>query len=346
MRLRKIQFAAFLFISVSAVAADGFKNEELLNLQVMARFDYQRYFLDGSSDRANCGFRGKNLSVYLHGNLNSHLSYACRQRLNRAHKDETFFDATDFLYLAYKTDSDWKFSAGKQTILLGGYEYDLAPIDSYFVSEYSNNMNCYQLGASVEKTLGEEKNDLLQFQFCMSPYVGAVDNKDIYSYNFMWTAEHGVFQSMWSLNFVEYQSGKFMNYISLGNNFSFRRVSFFVDVMHRSLLHNYTFFKDFTVVGKVTFDLCDRARLFVKAGHDYNNLKKAGDWSVLPGTSIARFGCGFEFFPLKDNKDLRLHAVGSHNTGKNTNPAGTLLDKQSYLSVGLTWRMNLLKFRR
>ena len=157
----------------------------------------------------------------------------------------------------------------------------------------------------------------------------------------MWTAEHGVFQPMWSLNFVEYQSGKFMNYISLGNNFSFRRVSFFVDVMHRSLLHNYTFFKDFTVVGKVTFDLCDRARLFVKAGHDYNNLKKAGDWSVLPGTSIARFGCGFEFFPLKDNKDLRLHAVGSHNTGKNGNPAGTLSDKQSYLSIGLTWRMNI-----
>lgn len=266
-----------MFTSVSAAATDGFKNEELLNLQVMARFDYQRYFLDGSSDRENCGFRGKNLSVYLYGNLNSHLSYAYRQRLNRAHKDETFFDATDFLYLAYKTDSDWKFSAGKQTILLGGYEYDLAPIDSYFVSEYSNNMNCYQLGASVEKALGEEKNDLLQFQFCMSPYVGAVDNKDIYSYNFMWTAEHGVFQPMWSLNFVEYQSGKFMNYISLGNIFSFRRVSFFVDVMHRSLLHNYTFFKDFTVVGKVTFDLCDRARLFVKAGHDYNNLKKAGD---------------------------------------------------------------------
>lgn len=184
MRLRKILFAVFLFTSVSAAAADGFKNEELLNLQVMARFDYQRYFIDGSSDRENCGFRGKNLSVYLHGNLNSHLSYAYRQRLNRAHKDETFFDATDFLYLAYKTDSDWKFSAGKQTILVGGYEYDLAPIDSYFVSEYSNNMNCYQLGASVEKTLGEEKNDLLQFQFCMSPYVGAVDNKDIYSYNF------------------------------------------------------------------------------------------------------------------------------------------------------------------
>lgn len=40
MHLRKILFAVFLFTSVSAVAADGFKNEELLNLQVMARFDF------------------------------------------------------------------------------------------------------------------------------------------------------------------------------------------------------------------------------------------------------------------------------------------------------------------
>lgn len=345
MSLKKILITAFSFISVSMAAANH-TDEELLNLQVMTRFDYQRFILDGSSDRLNSGFRGNNLSIFLTGNLNDHFSYVYRQRLNRLKRDENFFDATDFLFLTYTTDSNWKFCAGKQVTAMGGYEFELAPIDCYYVSEYCYNMACYQFGATVAKVFGKDKTDELQFQVCRSPYSGVKTDKDIYCYNLMWTGEHGVFLPLWSVNFVEYQSGEFMNYISLGTKFKFNKVSFFVDIMNRSFLDSYSLFKDFTLVGKVDIDLCDHVHLFVKAGHDYNNLDKAGDWSVLPGTLISRVGGGLEIFPLKGNKDLRLHFVGSHHFGDNSNPEGTLLDKQTYLNVGISWRMNLLSFKR
>ena len=64
MSLKKILITAFSFISVSMAAANH-TDEELLNLQVMTRFDYQRFILDGSSDRLNSGFRGNNMSIFL-----------------------------------------------------------------------------------------------------------------------------------------------------------------------------------------------------------------------------------------------------------------------------------------
>ena len=102
MSLKKILITAFSFISVSMAAANH-TDEELLNLQVMTRFDYQRFILDGSSDRLNSGFRGNNLIVFLTGNWNNHFSYVYRQRINRQKRNDNYFDATDFLYLTYHT---------------------------------------------------------------------------------------------------------------------------------------------------------------------------------------------------------------------------------------------------
>lgn len=56
-----------------------------------------------------------------------------RHRLNKKNNDASFFDATDWLYLAYRKDN-WELSAGKQVVAIGGYEYDAAPIDLYFCS--------------------------------------------------------------------------------------------------------------------------------------------------------------------------------------------------------------------
>ena len=44
-------------------------------------------------------------------------------------------------------------------------------------------------------------------------------------------------------------------------------------------------------------------------------------------------GAGFEYFPLKEDKDIRLHAAWSYNE----NMSGHTFD------IGLTWKMNLTK---
>ena len=67
----------------------------------------------------------------------------------------------------------------------------------------------------------------------------------------------------------------------------------------------------------------------------------------MSGTEVTRVGAGVEYYPLDGgNKNVRLHAAFSHSFGKNGNPAGALLDEQSYVTLGLKWKMNLLSFKK
>ena len=81
--------------------------EELLKLQAETRIDYQREYVDGRSIHSNSGFKGKYLNVIISGTIAKQFSYSYRQRLNKAHSDQSFFDATDWLYLTYRPDEHW-----------------------------------------------------------------------------------------------------------------------------------------------------------------------------------------------------------------------------------------------
>ena len=50
--------------------------------------------------------------------------------------DAGFFNATDWFYVDYKPTEQWTLSAGKQVIDIGGWEYDYAPINLYYCSEF------------------------------------------------------------------------------------------------------------------------------------------------------------------------------------------------------------------
>lgn len=336
MHIKRTLFSAFLllFVTIPLSAQDG-----LVNVGLWARVDYQREYLDGESVKDNSGFKGKNVSLLINGELNDHFSYNYRQRLYRGHGSESFFNATDVLYLTYRPDEHWSFSGGKQILEIGGYEYDLAPIDIYFLSEYCSGIVCYQMGVNAGYSF-DGGRDRLRFQFCQSPFRS--EGSDIYAYNLMWNGSHGRFDPIWSLNFIEYLPGKFINYLALGNHFTFGRFSVFADFMNRSLMDSASFLRDFTVIGKVEYSLGDRFRVFGKASYDRNDLDREGDWCVHPGTSIGRVGCGVEYFPLAD-KRVRLHATLCHSFGENGNPEGSLFPDQQIASVGLTWRMSLLR---
>ncbi len=336
MRINNALLAAIssLFVILPVSARDG----DLVNVGIHARVDYQRECLGGDAVKDNCGFKGKNVSLLVSGELGGHFSYDYRQRLYRGHASETFFNATDFLYLTYRPDEHWSFSGGKQIIGIGGYEYDLAPIDVYFYSEYCSNIACYHMGVSAGYSFDGGK-DMLRFQVSQSPFWEK--GSDQYAYNLMWNGSHGRFDSIWSLNMIEYLPGKFINYLALGNRFALGRLTVFADFMNRSLVDRMSFLRDFTVVGKLAYSFNDRLNVFGKASFDYNDLDEEGDWCVMPGTSMGRVGCGVEYFPLPD-KRVRLHASFCHSFGDNGNPLGALLADQQIASVGLTWRMSLL----
>lgn len=341
--MKHLLSAALIFLISLPLAA---QESSLARLDVEARIDYMQEHISDTKINDASGFKGKYLNIRLDGNITDNVSYSYRQRLNKPNKDASFFDATDWITVSYAI-RNWTLSGGKQVVGIGGFEYDGAPIDLYYCSEFWNNIACYQLGVSAALATTSQ-NDRFTLQFCESPFrrnVMNIENKEMFAYNLMWTGSHGFFNSLYSVNFIECLPGKFINYIVLGNRFTFGNFRLDLDLMNRAVSARELFGKDFSVMCELKWSPLKRLEIFAKATHDSNSSSQAGDWCVRPGTSVTRFGGGLEFYPLKNSKNLRLHINCCHTIGK-TVETGVLRDNQTIIDTGLTWKMNMLNLKR
>ena len=327
--------------SIAAYAQDS----ELLRLRVEARVDYMQEYVDDVKINDNSGFKGKYLNIRMDGTLMEGLSYSYRQRLNKPNVNSTFFDATDWLTLTYSY-KNWSVSAGKQVVAIGGYEYDKAPIDVFFASEYWNTIACYQMGVSGAYTTSAG-NDQVLFQICESPFrrtASNVNNDEMFAYNLMWYGNHGFFNTMYSVNFMEYLPGKYINYIALGNRFTFGDFAVELDLMNRAMSGANFFANDYSVMADVSWNPIDVLKVFVHATYDRNKTV-SGDLCVAPGTDLFRIGAGVEYYPIKNYKNFRLHLNCCYTDGDS--PMTTVLRPgQTIWDAGLTWYMNMLNIKR
>ena len=337
-----------LFITLSAAVISFFaaaQEASLLRLDVEARVDYMQEYQSGAKINDASGFKGRYLNIRMDGKLAENVSYSYRQRLNKPSKDATFFDATDWIILNYRL-GNWTLSSGKQVVGIGGFEYDGAPIDLYVCSEYWHNIACYQYGASLAWDT-ESRDDKLMFQFCESPFrrnALNTENEEMFAYNIMWVGSHGFYSSLYSLNFIEYLPGKFINYLALGNRFTVGDFRLDLDFMNRAVSAK-DFGKDFSVMCELKWFPVSSLDVFAKATHDRNLSEEEGDWCVTPGTAITRIGGGIEYYPIKDSKALRLHLNCCYTYGKAAETA-VLQDRQTIIDAGITWKMNMLNLKR
>ena len=372
-RVALVAVAAF---SVSALSAQsGYEKEnEIFRIGVEARFDYLNQALAGNHDAAGSGFKVRYFNFRMDGQISPKFSYSWRQRFNRANSISEFAQNTDWLNLTYKPIENISISAGKQVLMIGGWEYDRAPIELYFCSEFWNNVNCYQLGASVAYTTNKG-NDTILFQACQSPYDTTSASVDYYAYNLYWSGSHGCYTALYSLNFMQYAPGKYDKYIALGNQFKFGDATLQLDLMNRGTTLRDLMFDNFSVMGEFSYLIADRVNVFAKATYD-----KIGNSSIIkidgkevypsgliPGTELTRVGGGVEYYPMghKGNRDVRLHAAYAYTFGVNTNYEpekdccgnivldengnakqvfkGTAQNKLGYLTIGLTWKIDVMQ---
>ena len=71
----------------------------------------------------------------------------------------------------------------------------------------------------------------------------------------------------------------------------------------------------------------------------------AGDFCVAPGTDIVRAGAGIEYYPVKNNKNFRLHLNCCYTDG-DSSLTGVLMPGQTIVDAGLTWKPDLLNIKR
>ncbi len=332
----------FLAIGVRTYGQDSISNP-IVNFRVEARGGYGISLQDKEKIDEESGFKGEFLNVSLRGEFAHRFSYAWQQRMNKSCFDAHFFDATDYLYLSYKPVEPLAFSAGKQIVAIGGFEYDRAPIDLYFCSEYWHNIPCYQWGVSATYNFKNNK-DILLAQICQSPF----DTKktDLYAFNLLWLGHHGIWNTIWSINAIGCDKGRYISYVSLGNKFKISRCwDLQIDVMNRAGKHQQWIFGDYSLIGELNSFPNQHLRIFAKASHDCNHSNTAIDKSIHAGTEVTRVGAGLEYYPLKAkwHDMVRLHVNYSYNWGTNTNPNGTLKDNRNELNVGLTCRVDAFK---
>ena len=143
-------------------------------------------------------FQGDYLNLHIKGQLLDNLSFRIRQRLNKKIDEKNPFNATDFLWLKWQATPKWSFTAGKQPILIGGYEIDSAPIDVYYYGAFSNRLyQYYAFGASATFTPAAGQN--ISIEFCPSPI--SPGTQDAYSYNLYWNGHFGSrWLTTWSYN--------------------------------------------------------------------------------------------------------------------------------------------------
>jgi hypothetical protein len=343
MKKTTLSLRAFFVLCMALMTfgyAQAQEQNEIFKLGVEARFDWLNQTLDGNKVDAGSGFKVRYFNLRMDGQISPKFSYSWRQRFNRANSISEFAQNTDWLHLTYKPTENWAISAGKQVLMIGGWEYDRAPIELYFCSEFWNNVNCYQIGASVAYTTNSG-NDTILFQACQSPYDTTLSSVDYYAYNLYWSGSHGCFTALYSLNFMQYAPGKYDKYIALGNQFKFGDATIQLDLMNRGPKGKDLLFDNFSIMGEFSYMIANQVNIFAKATYD-----KIGNSSVLasglvPGTELTRVGGGVEYYPM-GNRNVRLHAAYAHTFGVNTNPDGTALNKLGYLTVGLTWKIDIM----
>ena len=352
---------ALLYIAPLHAQQGYERDNQIFRLGLESRFDYVNEALAGEPIHENSGLKVSYFNLRIDGQITSKFSYSWRQRFNKVNSAADFVHNTDWMFLTFRPTKNWAIAAGKQVVMIGGWEYDRAPIDTYFASEYWNNVNCYQLGASVAYTT-PKGNDTFTFQVCQSLYHNGINNfqdvldqngtvtgrkkqADLYAYNLFWMGTHGCYTALHSINFSEYQRGKFDAYVVLGNQFKFGDATIQIDLMNRGVTAKELLFQNFSIMGEVSYLIAKCVNVFAKATYDKVGSDYPEGLCVYPGTEMTRVGGGVEYYPLgaKNNKDIRIHAMYAYNMGDNTNPAGTSLNKGSYLAVGLTWKVDVIE---
>ncbi len=336
----------FLSSAASLLALTSMAQAEpsdIVNVRLDARMDFQQIWNDKEINNANSGFKGKYFMLRVDGTILPGLTYSWRQRFNKAAFDDSFFDATDWIYLDYKY-KNWEFAAGKQVIAIGGWEYDRNPINIYDFSVFTGNIRCY--GMSVTSGYNLTPDDQLKAQVSQSPFFTS-DNKNMYAYNLYYDGKHDFFHALYSVNLIETSKSHYISYIALGNKFDFGKCSLELDLMNRGASHQAYLFKDCSLVSEFSYKPNSHWNLFAKYSYDVNNSGNNADQCVLDGTELSMIGAGVEFYPLRKKiGDLRLHADCFYSWGKNSNISDMMQNKTTFVNVGLTWFMNVYNLKR
>ena len=298
------KFLVFLGIVLSTIcsAVRAQEVDYIPDISLDMRGGYEQDFSGGAGR-----FSGDGLYLNVDGIISSSLSYSFNHRLASSYyEDNSGFNGTNWLTLTYET-GDFAFTAGKDGLLFGSFEYDAYDLDSYYDmnSAFYNEFDCWQWGVSAAWYPAENHEFLLQV--ASSPL--SDENVSIAA---GWRGSWEGFESYWTANLWGKDRGM-IPAVALGNRLTFGNLTVDLDLSAR---FGDTYLSGAAAILAPSYQIGEWGRAFTKIGIDRDNTF---------------FGCGFEYFPLKENKSIRLHAAYTCNDYTVGN----------MINIGLTWKLNV-----
>ena len=298
--------------------------EYIPDISLDARFGYGHDFSNGAD-----GFLGNGLFIDINGKISKHFSYSLNHRIaDFEGEDKLGFGNTNWLTLTYENDHFYV-TAGAEDIKVGSFEYDAYDLDSYWEmnSLFWNTFSPWHWGISAGWYPVEGQTIILQTS--QSPFFSR-ENPDLFAYAVAWRGEWNCYESYWSANLWQHPEGGYVESLNLGNRFHFGDFSFDLDYLTRAKSIKHFFTSDISVMFSPSYEW-EWGRAFAKVGwekvaEDYLGYDFIGDNLF--------YGAGVEFFPLKSQKDVRLHAIWAANTA---------ISNSHYINIGLTWKFNLTR---
>ena len=330
---RGLVLLAAILCCFSTYSQEADSNGNIPDFVVTPRFDANLYAPTRTGGYRGFDFGNSSLYTFLDGSVGNFSYSLCNHWESNdtaALYQNAFFsnevNFVDWLTLSYRV-GQFNFTIGKDMLALGTWELDYYDVDVHtsLVSTFWHKVAIYQWGGSVDYTTKDESTTL-RFQFGTSPFGERPFASKLFTYSLDWHGEYGCFSPIWSVNFVEYDSGQFANIIALGNAFSMGDFTLELDYMNRATTAKNFFNQEFSVAAQLIYNYKDKVEVFAKGGYEsYNGSDIFGyedelfiptDNSLLPRYWYA--GGGLHYFPLRDSRALRLHAVAAYNNFANS----------------------------
>lgn len=231
-RILRNSFIFFASLVVSAKSFAQYKESEhtslfnklvwddkMLNIMIDSRTDFQTVFNNDSLESAD--FRAQTFRLLLTGEILPGFRYRIRHRFNKVQSPlirDNYSSATDQAWLAFDVGKKWTITVGKQTVLLGTFEFDYNGADTYLVTMVDGDFDLYKTGVATSfKALGQEFS--LQVVNSDAPqFASDAYKRKAFAFNFLWAGSlfDGKLRTRYGYGLYQHSASKFYSWLTLG----------------------------------------------------------------------------------------------------------------------------------
>lgn len=320
-----IVFTAALLLCLLAHSQEADTSGRTAGITIIPRLDFNPHFNSGVTgdnvdfwkDVAEFSLGNSSLYSLFEGNISENLSFSiCNHWLSTTPKDlyqytlhSDYTNWLDWLNLTY-TVGGFSFTAGKDLVTTGGFEFDDYDFDVHpnLCSSFWQNFSCYQWGGKVGYTNPSE-NTSLALQMTTSPFGERPFASRLFNYSGQWRGEYGPVRTLWSATAVQTAPKEYQYIFSLGQQADIWNFTLGIDYMNKVGDEENIILDGTSLLGTLQYTApSEKWELKFKGGYEQ---AKEGD----PGYFM---GLAAHWFPLKESKNLRIHTVVSYNNTLNS----------------------------